>query len=124
MIRFGVSEDTIAQNLATPEFRSLLRFEVEIAHDLFARGLPLIDRVRRDLAIDLDLFSRGGLEILRAIEKQDYDVFCSRPTLSRSTKVKLALRAATGRLMPWFSIRGQHSRRATKCAHPHLTKSL
>ena len=30
--------------------------------------------VKRDLALDLDLFSRGGLEILRAIEERDYDV--------------------------------------------------
>ena len=30
--------------------------------------------VDRELALDLDLFSRGGLEILRAIERRDYDV--------------------------------------------------
>ncbi len=35
--------------------------------------------VNRDLALDLDLFSRGGLEILRAIERQDYDVLSARP---------------------------------------------
>ena len=41
--------------------------EVDYARALF-EGLPLIGKVNRDLAIDLDLFSRGGLEILRAIE--------------------------------------------------------
>jgi len=109
MLRFGVNETTIAQGVATPEFRSLLRFEVEIARDLFARGRPLVDRVRRDLAIDLDLFTRGGLEILRAIEKQNYDVFRSRPTLSKSTKLKLALRAAGGKMSPWSGTRGRRS---------------
>jgi hypothetical protein len=40
--------------------------------------------VNRDLALDLDLFSRGGLEILRAIERQDYDVLSSRPAISKT----------------------------------------
>ncbi len=68
--RFGVSEEPIAQGVATPEFRKLLRHEVEYARALFEQGLPLIGRVDRELAVDLDLFSRGGLEILRAIEIQ------------------------------------------------------
>ena len=68
MRRFGVSDDTIAAGIATPEFRALLRYEVEYTQRMFDDGLPLIGRVQRDLALDLDLFSRGGLEILRAIE--------------------------------------------------------
>ena len=46
---------------------------------MFAQGLPLIGMVDRELALDLDLFSRGGLEILRAIEQQDYNVLRARP---------------------------------------------
>jgi hypothetical protein len=38
--------------------------------------------VDSDLALDLDLFSRGGLEILRAIEQRDYDVLSARGQLS------------------------------------------
>ena len=60
--------------------------------------------VRRDLALDLELFSSGGLEILRAIERQDYDVFESRPALSQGTKLKLALRAATGKALPFLRL--------------------
>ena len=40
--------------------------------------------VNRDLALDLDLFSRGGLEILRAIERRDYDVLSARPAISKA----------------------------------------
>ena len=66
---FHVSDETLAEGIATPAFRGLMRCEVEYARGLFEEGLPLIDLVSRDLALDLDLFSRGGLEILRAIER-------------------------------------------------------
>ena len=104
MRRFGVSDETIALGVATPEFRALLRHEVEYARALFERGLPLIGRVNRDLALDLDLFSRGGLEILRAIERRDYDVLSARPTISRRTKLALALRALGGKALPFLRL--------------------
>ena len=58
------------------------------------RGFRLIAKVDRDLAIDLDLFSRGGLEILNAIERQDYAVLGNRPAISKSRKLALVTRAA------------------------------
>jgi len=104
MRRFGVSDETIANGVATPEFRALLRQEVDYTHSLFEQGLPLIDRVNRDLALDLDLFSRGGLEILRAIERCDYDVLSARPVISKSTKLALAARALCGRALPFLRL--------------------
>jgi squalene synthase HpnC len=104
MLRFGVSDETIARGVATPEFRALLRHEVNYARALFERGLPLIERVNRDLALDLDLFSRGGLEILRAIERRDYDVLSARPSISRRTKLTLALRALGGKALPFLRL--------------------
>ena len=104
MQRFGVSDATIAAGIATPEFRSLLRFEVDFARGLFAQGLPLIGKVNRDLALDLDLFSRGGLEILLAIELRDYDVLSARPAISKGTKIQLALRAVSGKLFPFLRL--------------------
>ncbi len=66
---FNVREEEIAEGNATQAFCDLMRSEVADARLLFEEGLPLIGKVNRDLAIDLDLFSRGGLEILRAIEE-------------------------------------------------------
>ncbi|HKN19952.1 MAG TPA: squalene synthase HpnC [Terracidiphilus sp.] len=104
MRRFGVTDETISGGVATPEFRALLRYEVNYARSLFERGLPLIGRVNRDLALDLDLFSRGGLEILRAIERRDYDVLSARPSISRRTKLALALRALGGKALPFMRL--------------------
>jgi len=104
MQSFGVSDDTIAGGIPTPQFRALLRHEVEFARGLFEEGLPLIGMVSRDLALDLDLFSRGGLEILHAIERQNYDVLSSRPAISKRTKLQLALRAVSGKFLPFLRL--------------------
>ncbi len=103
---FHVSETVLAEGIATPEFRGLMRCEVEYARSLFEEGLPLIGMVNRDLALDLDLFSRGGLEILHAIERQDYDVLTARPAISKGAKRKLALRAVASKLLPFLSLAG------------------
>lgn len=104
MQRFGVNDNTIANGVATAEFRALLRHEVDYARSLFEKGLPLIGLVNRDLAIDLDLFSRGGLEILRAIERRDYDVLSARPAISKSSKLALGARAVCAKLFPFFRL--------------------
>lgn len=97
MRRFGVDEAAIANRNFTPQFRDLMRYEVESTRSMFNQGLPLIRMVDRELAIDLDLFSRGGLEILNAIEQQDYNVLRARPAISRSKKAALLLRALSGK---------------------------
>jgi squalene synthase HpnC len=104
MRRFGVSDETIAAGIATAEFRALMQHEVGYARELFEQGLPLIGKVHRALALDLDLFSRGGLAILRAIELQNFDVLKSRPSISKGAKLGLALRAVAGKLLPWMSL--------------------
>jgi squalene synthase HpnC len=104
MQRFGVTDETVEKGIATSEFRALLKHEVEFARDLFIQGLPLTDMVDRDLAVDLDLFSRGGLEILKAIVHRDYDVLSSRPSISKRTKLQLALRAVSGKFLPFLRL--------------------
>jgi squalene synthase HpnC len=97
--RFGVTGDEIAERRATPQFVAMMKFEVERARDWFARGLPLVKMVNRELAIDLELFSRGGQEILNAIERQGFDVLRARPEISKSRKLMLVLRAAMGKIL-------------------------
>jgi squalene synthase HpnC len=96
--RFHVVEEDMAQNRNTPAFREMMKFEVERARHWFRQGLPLVAKVDRELAIDLDLFSRGGLEILHAIEKQDYAVLGNRPAISKPRKLALVARAASAKL--------------------------
>ena len=97
--RFNISGDDIAQRRTTSQFLSLMKFEVERARDWFQRGLPLVQKVNRELAIDIELFSRGGQEILNAIERQGYDVLRQRPVISKSRKLLLVARAAMGKVL-------------------------
>jgi squalene synthase HpnC len=92
--QFGVSEQQISHGNATPQFRELMKFEVERAREWFQRGLPLATMVDRALALDIELFSRGGQEILNAIERQGYDVLSRRPAISKARKLGLVLGAA------------------------------
>ena len=96
----GVDEATIANGEATTAFRSLLRDQVAYTRAMFARGAKLIGMVDGELAVDLDLFTRGGLEILRAIEARQYDVLFARPTISTPRKVLLLLHALARRFVP------------------------
>ena len=96
--RWNVDERDIAARRFTPEFRELMQFEVARARKWFELGIPLAEAVDRELAIDIELFSRGGQAILNAIEKQGFDVLKHRPVVSKSRKVGLLFRALLGKL--------------------------
>ena len=98
MRRFAVSEDDIAAQRNTSAFCEMMRFEVERARDWFQRGWPLAGQVDRTLALDIELFSRGGQELLKAIERQGYAVLGRRPAISKSRKLALVARAAWSKL--------------------------
>jgi squalene synthase HpnC len=97
--RYGVTGEDIAQGRATAQFLELMKFEVERAREWFERGMPLVKKVGRELAVDLLLFSRGGQEILNAIERQGFDVLRKRPVISKPRKLWLVTRAAADKLL-------------------------
>ncbi len=99
LTRYNVSEEDIARGRNTPAFCQMMSFEVQRAREWFERGLPLVKKVDRELAIDLDLFSRGGMEILNAIERQGYAVLGRRPAISKPRKLALVARATLRKLL-------------------------
>jgi squalene synthase HpnC len=96
--RFGVGEGAIRDGENSAVFCEMMRFEVERARQWFAQGMPLVKKVDRKLATDIELFSRGGQEILNAIERQGYAVLGRRPSISKMRKLTLVARAAMGKL--------------------------
>jgi squalene synthase HpnC len=95
---YGVSENDIVRGQNTPAFCQMMSFEVTRARDWFRQGRPLVEQVDRALAVDIELFSRGGEEILLAIERQGYAVLGRRPVISKARKLALVARAALGTL--------------------------
>ena len=95
--RNGYPVDDLFARRFDDRFRSAMKEAVGVARELFLKGLPLAGQVDRRLAIDLELFSRGGLKILEKIERQDYDVLRARPVISKTERVGLLLGAITRR---------------------------
>ena len=91
MTRFGYSEAELSRASVNDRFKSMMAFEVERARGLFARGLGLVDMLEGRIKLDVALFSLGGLKILDAIERQDYDVLSRRPVLSKGARLRLML---------------------------------
>lgn len=89
----GYSEEELWALQFTPAFRSVMKDAVDVAQGLFEKGLPLVRTLDRRLALDIDLFSRGGMRVLEKIRQQDYNVLAGRPSISKSERVALLLRS-------------------------------
>jgi squalene synthase HpnC len=121
MRRFNVSEDDILCSRNTPHFCGLMKFEVNRAREWFDRGFPLVGKVNKELAIDLELFTRGGQEILDAIQRQNFAVLGNRPAISKSRKLALVARAALRKLFRGSSTTGGAGR---TCPEPQTHSGL
>ncbi len=94
MRAFGCTEEQVANGVADKAFRDLMRSEVDRAQALFEEGLPLATRLSGRARLAIALFSKGGMRVLDAIRKQDYDVLSERPVVTRSRKLWLILATA------------------------------
>jgi len=87
--RFGVVETQLAARMATPEFKLALTHEVDRAEEYLNAGWPLVDLVSAELRIDIELFLRGGLAVVRAIRRNEMDVLACRPEVGKWQKARL-----------------------------------
>jgi len=91
--RHGYSLEQLFRREFAPGFAAAMHEIVDKARALFIEGLALPSMVDRRLAVDLELFSRGGLKVLEKIERQGYDVLSRRPAISKMERVSLLLGA-------------------------------
>jgi squalene synthase HpnC len=89
MERFGYTEQSLFARRFTPEFAALMKYEVDRTHAMFAEGLKLCEMVDRRVRLDIEMFNRGGLEVLRMIERQGYDVLTRRPAVSKRKQIAM-----------------------------------
>jgi squalene synthase HpnC len=90
--QFGVDEEEVDGGSCTDGFRDLLAYEVGRAEAYLQIGLPLIAKMPRPWRLSIALFAHGGLEILKAIHRKNYDVLSRRPTVSKLAKLHLIAR--------------------------------
>jgi len=98
MNKFGVTEADLRSGRETDGYRAMLQELCSETRAMLLEGAPLIDRVDRELAATLRLFTQGGLAILDAIAAIDYNTLSQRPEVSKSAKLKLLLGAGLSKL--------------------------
>ena len=89
----GLSEADMVARKFDQRYVALMRELIESTRALFHKGMPLAKRVEGKLSVDLEMFSRGGLAVLEAIEAMGYDTLHRRPEVSKVKQVRLLGRA-------------------------------
>jgi squalene synthase HpnC len=87
--RYGFDETSFAQRQCNDDFRRLLAEQVDRAEGFLREGIPLIDLMPHDLQLDISLFLHGGLAILQAIRRENFDVWTRRPTVAKMEKFQI-----------------------------------
>src|SRR6204780_5310388 len=95
--KHGLTEDDIVSRRFDSRYVALMKSLIARTRELFDAGMPLTQRVDAGLRTDIELFSRGGIAILDAIEASGYNTLSHRPSLSKWTKVHLLGRALGSR---------------------------
>ena len=85
----NVSEADIVSRRFSQNYVALMKDLIARARELFDEGLPLARQVEGKLSVDLEMFSRGGLAVLDAIETQGYDTLNRRPSVSKTKQASL-----------------------------------
>jgi squalene synthase HpnC len=85
----GLSENDIVERRFDDRYVRLMQDLIARTRPLFEEGLPLAKIVDRRLSVDLEMFSRGGLAVLDAIETMGYDTLHHRPAISKLKQARL-----------------------------------
>jgi squalene synthase HpnC len=99
LAKHGLAEADIVARRFDSRYVALMKSLIARTRELFDAGLPLAPLVDSGLRTDIELFSRGGIAILDAIEASGYNTLSHRPSLSKWKKVQLLGRALGSRAL-------------------------
>jgi squalene synthase HpnC len=89
----GLAEADIVERSFDDRYINLMRDLIARTRALFAEGMPLSKIVDARLSVDLEMFSRGGLAVLDAIEAAGYNTLHHRPSIGKAKQARLLGRA-------------------------------
>ncbi len=92
MARFGCSEDDLTGGALGPEFRALMKFQIDRARGFYQSAAPLFALVEPDSRACLRVLHSAYSAILDRIERSGYDVFSQRIGISARQKLLLTCR--------------------------------
>ena len=108
----GLTEGEIVARKFDRRYVALMKSLIVRTRELFRRGIPLAGGVDPGLRVDIELFSRGGLAILDAVERSGYNTLERRPALTKATKLKLVGRALAAKAFAGSAVPPPSSYRA------------
>ncbi len=94
----GLTEEDIVTRRFDDRYISLMKDLISRTRELFAQGMPLAASVDSSLRVDIEMFSRGGLAVLDAIEAGGYNTLQHRPSIPKSKQLGLLVRALLQRV--------------------------
>jgi len=94
----GIRESEIINRQFSEHYVALMKDLIARTRALFDEGYALAKMVDGSLSIDLEMFSRGGVAVLDAIEAQGYDTLNQRPSIRKGKQARLLGRAIVGHL--------------------------
>jgi len=94
----GLSAADIVSGTFDHRYVALMQELIARTRELFAEGFPLARQVDGQLSVDLEMFSRGGMAVLDAIESQGYDTLHRRPKIGRLRQAGLLARTVAASL--------------------------
>ncbi len=89
----GLTEADIVEHRFDARYVALMKDLIARTRQLFREGMPLARIVDPELRVDIEMFSRGGLAVLNAIEAIGYDTLHRRPSISKVKQLRLLGRA-------------------------------
>jgi len=89
----GLTEKDIVERRFDERYARLMKDLIARTRRLFAEGASLAKMVDGRLRVDLDMFTRGGVAVLDAIEAMGYDTLHHRPSVSKGKQARLLGRA-------------------------------
>ncbi|HUJ32273.1 MAG TPA: squalene synthase HpnC, partial [Candidatus Acidoferrum sp.] len=95
----GLTESDIVDRRFGVRYVGLMRELIARTRGMFIAGMPLANLVDGALRTDIELFSRGGLAVLDAIEASGYDTLHNRPAISKWTQLRLLTRGVGSRAL-------------------------
>jgi squalene synthase HpnC len=87
--RFGFDERAFAAGKSNQAFERLMTVYCDHAEGFLRGGWPLVGLVPYDLQLSVAVFIHGGLAILQNIRRQNFDVWTTRPSVSRIEKLRI-----------------------------------
>ncbi len=117
----GLTENDIVERRFDDRYVRLMQDLIVRTRALFTEGMPLAKMVDKPLSVDIEMFSRGGIAVLDAIESVGYDTLHKRPAISKLKQVRLLGRTLVKQLVAGGS---QTASKATPSSVPQVPRAV